>query len=99
MTAAMFLIIGYYLLAVKNSYLAAGIFFGLAGITRLLALLPIAALIFLSVTPGRRNFLRLSSSFLAVFLSVNILFMLLAGSSYTDSVYKYHLLKGSGGKE
>ena len=39
--AAMFLISGFYFLWNKNNYIASGILFGLAGITRLLALIPI----------------------------------------------------------
>lgn len=99
MTATMFLVIGYYCFAVKNSYLAAGIFFGLAGITRLLSLIPIAVFLFLSFLSNKKSFLKLSSSFLAVFFSVNIIFLIIAGSSYVDFAYKYHLLKGSGAKE
>ena len=42
--AAMFLVIGIYLLFNKNYYIVSGIFFGLAGITRLLLIIPLTVI-------------------------------------------------------
>ena len=96
--AAMFLIIGVYFLLDKNNYWIAGLFFGLAGITRLLSLVPIAIILIFALISNKKNFLKLSSGFLAVFLVVNGIFALSAGD-YMAFAYKYHLQKTFGGKE
>jgi len=93
MTATMFLTIGFYFLTVKNNYLIAGIFFAIAGITRLLALIPAVIALLFVLFSDRRNFIKLSSSFLLIFMLANIFFVMIAGSPYTDSVYKYHFMK------
>src|SRR3989338_5489922 len=93
MTATMFLTIGFYFLTIRNNYLIAGIFFAIAGMTRLLALIPAVIALLFVLSSDRRNFVKLSSSFLLIFLLLNILFIMIAGSSYTDSVYKYHFMK------
>lgn len=97
--AAMFLVIGLYLLFNKNSYWLAGLFFGLAGITRILSLVPIIIISIFIFFSGKKGFFRLSSGFLAIFLLVNGIFTLVAGWDYFDSVYKYHAQKTFGGKE
>ena len=93
MTATMFLVIGFYFSSVKDNYIIAGIFFGLAGLTRLLALIPIAVFLAAALLSNRKSFIKLLSSFLAVFLFVNLLIIAVAGSQYIDSVYRYHFLK------
>lgn len=93
--AVMFLMIGYYFYAVKNNLLIAGLFFGFAGISRFLSLIPIAIIIFLYYFKEKRRFFILSSGFLAVFLGVNLIFLFAAGSDYAFSAYKFHLLKGA----
>lgn len=93
MTATMFLTIGFYFLTVKNNHLIAGIFFAIAGMTRLLALIPAVIALLFVLFSDRRNFVKLSSSFLLLFLLANFFFIMIAGSSYADSVYKYHFMK------
>ena len=97
--ATMFLVIGAYFLWNKSNGILAGLFFGLAGITRLLSLIPIFIIFALVLLPTRKNFLKLSSGFLIIFLLINGLFILFLGNYYTEQVYKYHLLKSLGGKE
>ena len=93
MTATLFLTIGFYFLTIKNNYLIAGIFFAIAGMTRLLALIPAVIAVLFILFSNRRNFVKLSSSFLLLFLLANFFFIMTSGSSYTDSVYKYHFMK------
>ena len=97
--AAMFLVIGIYFLWSKNSHILAGLCFGFAGITRLLSLIPIFVIFALDLLSNRKNFLKLSSGFFIVFLIVNALFILFAGNSYAEQVYKYHLLKSLDSRE
>ena len=96
---AMLLVIGVYFLFNRGNYILAGIFFGLAGITRLLSLIPISVIFALILSSNKKNFLKLSSVFLMVFLLFNGLFILLLGNDYLTQVYKYHLLKSPGSKE
>ncbi len=97
--ATMFLVIGIYFLWNKNSGILAGLFFGLAGITRLLSLIPIFIIFALVLLSTRKNFLKLSSGFFIIFLLINGIFILFLGNSYTEQVYKYHLLKSPDSKE
>ncbi len=97
--AAMLLVIGVYFITNKNNYCLAGIFFGFASITRLLSLVPIFAIMALILFSNKKNFFKLSSIFFAVFLAANAFFSAFAGSSYLNSVYRYHLVKGIGGYE
>ncbi|MBI2558449.1 glycosyltransferase family 39 protein [Candidatus Woesearchaeota archaeon] len=97
--ATLFIIAGAYLLLNKNTFFSAGIFFGLAGITRLLSLVPIAVILAAALLPDKRKFLRLSSGFIIIFLLVNGIFTLFFGSDYLIPVYKFHLLKSLEGRE
>ncbi|MBI2650783.1 glycosyltransferase family 39 protein [Candidatus Woesearchaeota archaeon] len=97
--AMMFLVTGLYFLWSKDSYILSGTFFGIAGVTRLLSLIPICIIFASALISNKKNFLKLSSSFLAVFLLVNLTFTAVAGSDYTEQVYKYHLLKSLGSRE
>ncbi len=97
--ATMFLIIGIYLLWSKKKHFLAGIFFGLAGITRLLTLVPILFILTIILFSDKKKSLKLSSGFLIVFFLVNGIFALLYGSDYFNPVYKFHLLKSFGSKE
>lgn len=97
--AAVFLVMGVYFLLNKNNYLASGLFFGLAGITRILSLVPIAIILIFMFFSDRKGFFKLSSSFLAVLLLINGIFALAAGWGYFDFVYKYHTQKTFGAKE
>ena len=96
--AAMFLVIGAYFLLNKNNYWTAGLFFGLAGITRLLSLIPIAIISILVLFSNKKSFFKLSSGFLMIFLLANGIFFFLSGS-YLSYAYDYHLKKTFGGKE
>ncbi|MEK6827751.1 MAG: glycosyltransferase family 39 protein, partial [Nanoarchaeota archaeon] len=97
--ATMFLVIGVYFLWGKSNGILAGLFFGLAGITRLLSLIPIFIIFALVLLSTKKNFLKLSSTFLIIFLLSNGIFILFSGNYYIEQVYKYHLLKSLGGKE
>ncbi len=99
MTAAMLMIIGFYFLFNKNNYYMAGLFFGVAAITRLLVLIPIFTVLLIILLSDRKNFIKLSSSFLVVFLTVNIIFILFFGNNYVNSVYKFHLSKNFGANQ
>ncbi len=99
MTATMLTTIGFYFLFNKNKYYLAGLFFGLAGITRLLALIPILVVLSMTFLSNRKNFIKLFSAFLAVFLAANLLLILFFGNSYLNSVYKFHFIKNAGSNE
>lgn len=96
--AAMFLVIGVYFFFNRGNYLLSGLFFGLAAITRLLALVPIAVILLYFLFSGKRAFFKLSSGFLMIFLLANAIFFLVS-NSYFSYVYGYHLQKTFGGKE
>lgn len=97
--ATMLLVIGVYFLLNKSNYFLCGVFFGLAGITRLLVLVPISMIFVLVLFANRKNFFKLSSTFLIIFLLVNGIFASFFGDAYLTPVYKFHLLKSLGGKE
>ena len=97
--ATMFLLIGIYFLVNKKNYIISGIFFGLAGVTRLLSLVPIFIIFLVVLLSSKKNFLKLSSAFLIIFLLVNGIFALMLGSDYLTPVYKFHLLKTRDNKE
>ena len=97
--ASMFLVIGIYFLFIKKNYILSGTFFALAGLTRLLALIPIILIIATFLLSSRRNFLKLSLAFFIIFLLCNMALILFFGNAYFNTVYKYHLLKSLGGRE
>ena len=97
--ATMLLVIGVYFLWNKNSPVLAGLFFGFAGITRLLSLIPIFVIFAFGLLSSKKNFLKLLSGFFIVFLIVNGIFALFLGNNYAEQVYKYHLLKSFDSRE
>ncbi|MDP3765439.1 MAG: glycosyltransferase family 39 protein [Nanoarchaeota archaeon] len=97
--ATMFLVVGVYFLWNKNNYILSGIFFGLAGITRLLTLMPIFVILVAVLFSNKKNFLKLSLGFLILFLFANGIFAFFFGDNYLTPVYKFHLLKSFGSKE
>lgn len=97
--AAMLLIVGFYFLWNKSNYALSGLFLGLASITRLLSLIPIAVILFFVFFSNKKDFIKLSSVFFAVFLLVNGIFSFSFGNDYLVPVYKYHFLKSFGYKE
>jgi hypothetical protein len=97
--AIMFMLIGVYFLFNKQNYTLSGIFFGIAGITRLLTLVPTLVIFAIALFSDKKRFLRLVSGFLIIFLLVNGLFILFLGNDYLVPVYKFHLLKKFGNGE
>ena len=91
--ATMFLLIGMYFFMNKKNYILSGIFFGLASVTRLLSLVPVFIIFLIVLLSSKKNFLKLSSGFLIIFLLVNGIFALMLGNDYLTPVYKFHLLK------
>ncbi len=91
--ATMFFIIGVYLFFNKEKYFLAGIFFGVAGITRFLVLIPIAFVLASLFFSNKKNSFRMLIGFLIVFLFVNILFIVISKGAYIDDTYKFHLIK------
>ncbi|MBI2660765.1 glycosyltransferase family 39 protein [Candidatus Woesearchaeota archaeon] len=94
-TATMFLIIGVHQYFVKGRAFIGGLFFGIAGVTRLLALAPAAVIIATAFFRDRKAAYRLSSGLASVFIAVNLLFILFLGAAFVFPVYKFHLLKGA----
>ncbi len=92
----MFIVIGFYFL-INNRPLAAGIFSGLAGITGIYSLIAIAVFAAFLLWKNRNGFLRFSAGFLAVFLTTNMVFLIITGPNYLTEVYFYHLMKPSEG--
>lgn len=97
--ATMLLAIGAYFLWNKQNYILAGIFFALAGLTRLLVLAPILAIFAIILLSSKKNFLRLFSAFFAVFLAFNGLLTIFFWDSYLIPVYEFHMIKSFGGME
>tara|TARA_Y100000310_G_C20668511_1_gene808964 strand:+ start:710 stop:2077 length:1368 start_codon:yes stop_codon:yes gene_type:complete len=91
--ASMLFLFGLYQYYVKNNYLTAGIFFGLASITKLLSLIPIAVIFSLIFLRDKNKFLKILIGFSIIFITINLLFIILFGFNYINPVYKYHLLK------
>ena len=94
-----FIILGTYSLLIENNYIVSGLLFGLAGITRLLSLVPIAVILAYLLFSDSKKFLKILSIFLIVFLSTNAIFSLMFGGDYLVPVYKFHLLKNPQYKE
>jgi len=92
---AMLLVISVYFMFEKK-YLLSGIFSGLAGITGLYSLIPIAVISVYLMTKEKKGFIIFIAAFSAIFLTVNLLLMILYGNSYLIPVYKYHLMKPAG---
>lgn len=97
--ATMFLVIGVYFLLNRNNPLLSGILFGIAGITRLLSLIPISILIIAALFSNKKNFLKLLAGFFIIFLLVNGIFILFFDDAYFSQVYKFHFLKNSDTEE
>ncbi|MBI2657442.1 glycosyltransferase family 39 protein [Candidatus Woesearchaeota archaeon] len=97
--AVLLLAVGLYFLLVKESYLFAGAFFGAAASARLLSLIPVLTILGLVAFSNKRNFIKLSSAFLLVFLLFSGTFIFFAGKAYLKQAYLFHLLKSPGIKE
>tara|TARA_Y100000310_G_scaffold292363_1_gene321059 strand:- start:13261 stop:14637 length:1377 start_codon:yes stop_codon:yes gene_type:complete len=86
---AMFVVIGLYFLAVKKRFLS-GVFYGVAAVSGLYSVVPF--IVILGFLFFKKRFWRFLLGFLAVFLLVNLL-MMIVSTNYVDSVYKYHFIK------
>ncbi len=90
--ALLFLMLGFYFIS-KRPVLA-GIFFALAGMTRLLVLVPVAVILAFMLIKNLKVFLKATVSFIAVFGVANLALSYLS-PDFILSVYKFHLLKPS----
>lgn len=97
--ATAFLVIGVYFLLGKNRYGLAGIFFALAAISRLLAIVPTFVILAFVFFSDKRNFLKTAATFASLFFIANIAFVIFFGNGYITDVYKFHLLKTPGARE
>ena len=96
--AVMLMLAGIFFLWNRNSPIAAGVFFGLAGITRLLVIVPIIIIFASALLSDKKNLFKALCGFLIIFLPVNLIFSSLGGD-YITQAYKFHFLKSSeGGK-
>lgn len=88
-----FVMAGIYLL-LKKKYLQSGILLGIAGITGLYSgVFVMGILIFLLLKRKYGALIRFLMGFSAIFVTVNLLFLLVAGSAYLNGVYLYHFKK------
>ena len=95
---AMFAVIGFYCLFNKNNYIKSGIFFGLASITRLYSLVPIFVILIVLFLRNKKGFYKFLLSFSSIFVTTNLILLLLFGPGYFVPVYSYHLMKPFSGE-
>ncbi len=88
----MLAIVGLYYTTVKKHFVA-GIFAGLSGISGLYALVYVPIIMLFVFVSSRKNFLKYCLGFSLIFITINILFLVVSHGAYLDQVYKYHLLK------
>lgn len=91
--ALMFLMIGFYLFFNKKFFFFSGLFFGLAGLTRFISLIPFLVILFFLLIKNRKLFLKFLAGFSITFILPNLVFILALGSKYIIPVFKYHFLK------
>ncbi len=91
--AVMLMMLGFYLLP-RRPWVA-GIFFGIAAMTRLLVIIPILIMLGFFFLKSMRKSAKAIASFLAVFLGSTI-FLASQFPEYYLSVFKFHLLKPAG---
>lgn len=95
--SVMLVMISFYLI-ITNKFFLGGLFGGLAGLTRIYAIVPIFAIfafiLVKKIHQGKiKDFLHAASGFFITFVLVILILIMLFGSRFTDSVFKYHLLK------
>ena len=90
----MFAVMGIYFLLNKK-YVLSGVFQGVAGITGLYSLILPLVILAVLFFKNKKSFLRFLIGFGVVFFVTNLIFMVVAGSDYVNSVYGYHLSKPS----
>ena len=91
--ALMFLVIGFYLFFNKKYFFFSGIFFGLAGLTRFISLIPFLVILFFLFFKNKKLFLKFLGGFSLIFILTNLILVLAFGSNYIIPVFKYHFLK------
>jgi len=91
--ALMFLIIGFYLFFIKKNFFFSGILFGLAGLTRFIALIPFLVILIFLLIKNRKLFLKFLAGFSVIFILINLILILAFGNKYILDVFKYHFLK------
>ena len=94
-TATMFLMIGIYQHFARGRAFLGGLFFGIAGLTRLLALVPVMGIIAINLFRNKKDAYNAMLGFISVFAGINSLLILFLGSSYLFPVYKFHILKSA----
>jgi hypothetical protein len=78
-------------------FLLSGAFFGLAGLAGLYSLIGFFALLVYSFFKEKNNFKSFFFGFAVVFVSVNLLFLLIFKAKFITQVYAYHLMKPAEG--
>lgn len=91
--AAMFLVIGFYLLVSEKKYILSGIFFGLASITRLYSIVPALAVMLVIALKRKKSMIRFCLGFFSVFILINGMMLLLFKNEYILQAFRYHLMK------
>ncbi|MBI4438355.1 glycosyltransferase family 39 protein [Candidatus Woesearchaeota archaeon] len=88
--AVMLLVAGLH--SLNRKPISAGILFAAAGMTRLLVIIPAAAIIMLTFLAKPRNSLKAAATFITVFGAANLSLAAIF-PDYYGSVYKFHLMK------
>ncbi len=91
----LFFLIGIYYALNKSSYFIAGLFMALAALTRLNSLILIIVFAIILFVQDKKNSYNFIVAFLSLFIATNLLFIILAGFSFIQLVYLFHLLKPS----
>ncbi len=88
-----FMVLSFYFLIAKNKPLLSGIIYSIACLSSFhsLVFLP-AFLIFIFLIKEKKKF-RFLYGFLSVFITVNIVFLMVFGNNYFIDVFKYHFIK------
>ena len=97
--ATFFLVLGCFFLFNRKNYFAAGIFFGLAGITKLLALVPVFVVLAILFFQNGKIFFKAATGFALIFITANCLFIIPLGLDYLIPAYNYHFIKTSSSSE
>jgi len=95
--SVLFLMIGLYFLfrekKRKRLYLVSGILLAIAALSALFSLVAAFIILVILSLKNKRNAIYSLIGFLSIFLTVNLILILLYGQSYITSVIKYHFLK------
>lgn len=89
----LFVMIGLWLVVNKGKYLIGGAIFGIAAMTGLYSapiIVGVSAMVFLR---SKKNFMKIVYGFVMSFATINVIFLLTAGSDYILGTYTYHFLK------